>query len=274
MRHVIIVLIALFSGHAALAAECPVLRETGAPQLTGAAAHTTIVCHAGYAALEDNDLLVPRWVAYRLFATRTMGCLRPAGDFHAEETLPAGRRAEPEDYRRSGFDRGHLAPAEDFAFDAALLSDSYSMANVVPQLPGLNREGWERLEQTVRAWAWTRGDLAIFSGPVFTEQVRTIGNGRIGVPSAFFKVIVDPEARDAIGFLMPQRYVAKGNLARWVVSIAEIEAKTGLAFPLPDGVDRQARPLMWPAAPGAWYRSRQQVCQALRQMPEIPAVAH
>lgn len=114
---------------------------------------TTAVCHAGYAAMVDDERLVPRWVAYHLTAAHTLGCMHRTDNFHADEELPAAHRAEPADYRRSGYDRGHQAPAEDFAWSRVEMRDSFSMANMAPQLPRLNRAEWKRLEEMVRAWA-------------------------------------------------------------------------------------------------------------------------
>jgi endonuclease G len=270
MRPSVAALLALIFGFSlsnqeAGAATCPILSETGTPSFNSSA-QVTLVCHAGYAALHDDALLVPRWVAYRLTAMHTMGCMKPVEEFHGDELLPAGRRAEREDYRKSGFDRGHLAPAEDFAWDPWLLKDSFSMANVTPQLPGLNREGWERLEATVRAWAWTRGDLVVFVGPILSEPTPTIAGGRIAVPVAFFKIVVDPQTGEAIAFLMPQRYIGKGHLERWVTTAAEIQARTGITFPLPGTVDPMARSPLWPADITAWRHSHGQVCAAERQL--------
>ncbi|PKU22355.1 DNA/RNA non-specific endonuclease [Telmatospirillum siberiense] len=264
MVRLFILALALLLGQPAFAADCPVLSETGHP-LLAAGAHVTPVCHAGYAALHDDDLLIPRWVAYRLTTLHTLGCVKLSGEFHAEGALPAGRRAEPDDYRRSGFDRGHQAPAEDFTWDLQQTYDSFSMVNAVPQLPGLNREGWERLEQTVRAWAWTRGSVIIFSGPVLTPSPPSIGASGVAVPIAFFKVIYDPAEGQAIGFLMPQRYIAKGDLGRWVASIAEIQARTGITFPLPGSVDITARPTLWPADISGWRHAHRQACEAARK---------
>jgi endonuclease G, mitochondrial len=111
----------------------------GKPQLTNAA-DTTPVCHVGYIVLHDNKFLVPRWVAYRLTGPRSLGCLARTNNFHADENLPDGKRATPDDYSGSGFDQGHQAPAQDFAWSAGTMKDSFSMANMAPQLPGLNRQ--------------------------------------------------------------------------------------------------------------------------------------
>jgi endonuclease G len=265
MRALILIALLLFLNHAAAAADCPALSETGSP-LLNTPAHVTQVCHAGYTALHDDDLLIPRWVAYRLTSLHSMGCLKPFAEFHAEDILPPGRRAEPTDYRRSGFDRGHQAPAEDFAWDLQEEQDSFSMVNAVPQLPGLNREGWEYLEQTVRAWAWTRGAVVVFAGPILTPQPPTIGDDRVAVPIAFFKVVYDPQTEEAIAFLMPQRYVTKGDLSRWITSVADIQERTGITFPLPRHIDIASKSPLWPADIPGWRRAHRQECTAEKQL--------
>ncbi len=259
-RFIILFCLAWLQGVSAFAADCPLLAETGEPAFAGGDVPTTAVCHTNYAALHDDGLLVSRWVAYRLTTARTLGCLKPGEDFYAEPMLPAGKRAEPEDYRRSGYDRGHLAPAEDFAWDADALRDSFSMANAVPQLPGLNREGWRRLEEMVPSWACSRGDLTVFTGPILAPDRGTIGAGRIAVPAAFFKVVLDPRSRQAIAFVLPQRYVGKSGLDRWITSIADIEARTGLSFPLPADTDRTAKASLWPADIPAWRLAAHLAC--------------
>src|SRR6185312_3678536 len=204
--------------------------------------HATAVCHPGYAALLDDDRHVPRWVAYHLTAAHTLGCVPRKNDFHTDEELPAGDQARAADYRRSGYDRGHQAPAEDFAWNAEEMHDSFSMANMAPQLPGLNRGEWERLEETVRAWALQRGELVIYVGPTLVDDNEMIGVDHVVVPSGFWKVIVDPVRREALAFSMPQRRIPKGDLAPWETSIQAMEDKAGISLPLPDRIDRSARP--------------------------------
>ncbi|MTK63031.1 MAG: DNA/RNA non-specific endonuclease [Methanobacterium sp.] len=238
-------------------AGCPVLDETGTPALT-APADTTLVCHKGYAASVDNAALVPRWVAYKLTADHTLGCNIRENNFHPDEFL-TGRRAVPADYAKSGYDKGHQAPAEDFAFDAALLSDSFSMANMAPQLPGLNRAGWERLEETVRVWAWSRGAVVVLVGPFIGPNPPTIGHG-VTVPDGFWKVLFDPATGEALAFAMPQQPVAKGPLEPWETTVAEGARRAGVMLPLPATVDRAAKPALWLADVRKWHLAKKKAC--------------
>lgn len=220
----------------------------------------TPVCHSGYAAAVDDVDLVPRWVAYHLTGPHTLGCLERGNNFHPDEGLPAGHRARPVDYAKSGYDIGHQAPAQDFAWDAGEMSDSFSLANMAPQLPGLNRQGWERLEEAVRAWAWSRGDLQVYVGPVIGSADAKIGVDQVDVPVAFWKVLVDRSTGEAVAFEMPQQDVAKGDLSPWQRSIADVERDAAIQLPLPAAVDRDARPAIWAADLTGWRRAHAAAC--------------
>ena len=74
-------------------------------------------------------------------------------DFREDQINVSTGTAYLEDYRGSGYDRGHLAPAEDFEWSAEAMSDSFFMSNMSPQDPSFNRGIWKRLENRVRTWA-------------------------------------------------------------------------------------------------------------------------
>lgn len=227
------------------------------------APHTSrlsVVTHQGYSAAIDDGALVPRWVMYRLKGEVVAGCNKRRDDFHAESQLSAARRAVPDDYVGSGYDKGHMAPADDFAADAGEMSDSFSMANMAPQLPGLNRAQWEHLEETVRAWALARGELTIYVGPVLPPRPETIGVDRVAVPSAFWKVIVDPGQQQALAFIMPQQAIAKGDLKPWETSITEVQQAAGIELRIPAAIDRSAKPALWPASITGYRREHKLNC--------------
>jgi endonuclease G len=218
------------------------------------------MCHRGYAALVDDDALIPRWVAYRLTAKHSLGCLERTNDFHADGGLPVAHRAQPSDYEHSGYDQGHQAPADDFAWDIGAMKDSFSMANMAPQLPGLNRAEWERLEETVRAWAWQRGDLIVYVGPIFKASKRAIGPDHVQVPSAFWKVIVAVETGEALAFEMPQRAIKKGDLRPWETTIVTIEKAIGIVLPLPANTNINKEPALWATDLNGWKAAKKKKC--------------
>ncbi|HWT97851.1 MAG TPA: DNA/RNA non-specific endonuclease [Terriglobales bacterium] len=251
----------------AVAALLPVLCNanpdpaTQRPMLTAPhVARLSYVSHQGYSAAIDDVALVPRWVMYSLKGEVVAGCVKRHDNFHAEAQLMAARHAAPDDYAGSGYDKGHMAPADDFTLDAGEMSDSFSMANMAPQLPGLNRAQWEHLEETVRAWAMARGELTIYVGPVLPPRPATIGADRVAVPSAFWKVIVDPTQQQALAFIMPQQAIAKGDLRPWEATVADVQQAAGIELPLPATINRMTKPALWPASITGYRREHKLNC--------------
>ncbi len=258
----VIVVVAGFLFLAALARAdeaCARHLPLGRPKI--AATQTTPVCHAGYFALHDDVLKDPRYVTYLLKGADTLCCGKRADKFHAEAQLRKGGRATPADYKASGFDKGHQAPAADMTCSSALSRDSFSMVNMAPQVGGLNRQEWERLEETVRAWAWRRGELLIFVGPIFSERPRRIGKNRVAVPAAFWKVLVDLDRAEALAFIMPNRAIRKGPLEPWQVTVADVEDAAGVRLPLPSAIDVETKPKLWRADIAAWTKTHNAACR-------------
>lgn len=232
----------------------------GSPQVAGEA-NLTFVCHAGYAAMHDDDKLIPRWVAYRLTGPHTLGCNARSNKFHADEQLPKDRRATPADYTRSGYDRGHQAPAADFAWSKAQSLDSFSMVNMAPQVGALNRAQWERLEEHVRAWALARGEIEVYVGPVVGKRHATIGANFVAVPAGFWKVVVDVKRDDVIAFITPNKATPKGPLDPWLTTVADVEESAGVTLPLPETAARDAVAKLWPADLAGWKKKRKAACK-------------
>lgn len=176
------------------------------------------------------------WVAYLLPAEHALNMHERRNNFRADPDLATGS-ALPADYSRSGYDRGHLAPAADFDYDRRALSESFFMTNISPQLPAFNRGGWKELEDQVRKWATEYDSLYVVTGPLLEQGLKKIGDNRVSVPKYFYKIILDsrqPEVK-MIGFLMPNKKITRGPWP-YVVTVDSIEQLTGLNFfpQLPD----------------------------------------
>jgi DNA/RNA endonuclease G (NUC1) len=206
--------------------------------------------HEGYVVAQDGRLKIPLWVQYELKRSDLNGPAERGDNFHADTSIPRGFRAELADYEQSGFDRGHMAPAEDMTRSIQVMSDSFLLSNMAPQIGvGFNRQIWAQLEMAVRGWVEQRGSLTIITGPVFApEQNRVsyaiIGKDGVAVPTHFFKIVVD--ARDlgnpeALAFLLPNQDLSGRRPAEFLTSIDEIEQVTGLDFLLALPASVQAR---------------------------------
>lgn len=134
------------------------------------------------------------------------------------------------DYRGSGYDRGHMAPAMDMRWSPVSMTQCFYMTNMCPQEHGLNGGCWRTLEQTVHKWTKRDKRLIIATGPVLGNGMDMIGPRRnIAVPKAFFKAVYAPAQGRAIAFLF-NNVRTTGGIKDHVVSVSYVERVTGLSL--------------------------------------------
>lgn len=171
------------------------------------------------------------WVVYILTREEVeKGSEARTDNFRADKSISSGSAALS-DYRGSGYDRGHLAPAGDMKWDHEAMSQSFLMSNMSPQAPSFNRGIWKQLEEQVRDWAVEKDSLYVVSGPVLTSIESSIGENQVGVPGYYFKVIVDlsPPDHGMIAFLLPNQR-SDAELISYAISVDSLESYTGYDF--------------------------------------------
>jgi endonuclease G, mitochondrial len=137
---------------------------------------------------------------------------------------------QPTDYRNTGYDRGHLAPSGDFEWSESANDATFTMANMAPQLPGLNRVAWRALEDQVRKWTCKEQRLRVVTGPVYGAHPKKLKSG-VTVPRGFFKVVLDETSpKKAIGFVLYQDDSDYEIFRRRIKSVRSVEAEVGLNF--------------------------------------------
>ena len=143
-----------------------------------------------------------------------------------------GSTAMNEDYTRSGYDRGHLAPAGDMKWSAKAMRESFYLSNICPQKPKLNRGIWKDLEEQCRLWALDNGSLLIVTGPVITGDMKRLGKNRVAIPKAFYKVLCyhTEKGYKGIGFLFENRDYKDNSLKSMAIPIDSVEKATGIDF--------------------------------------------
>ncbi|HXE18659.1 MAG TPA: DNA/RNA non-specific endonuclease [Castellaniella sp.] len=253
-RWIFLVLLVLYRPLPAHAFGCDRTFAGGqAPVLLNAklAPRTTPLCYQAYAVLASGVTRGPLWSAEHLTAQGLANARATTrdGQFHEEDQLPPDDRATLADYVRSGFDRGHMAPSGDMP-DPVAQQQSFSLANIVPQAPELNRGLWEGIERGVRRLAEREGDLYVVTGPAFQgQQVQSL-KGRVLVPTATWKAIYDPVARGAGAYMCPN--VSRPDCT--TLSIAALSRTIGLdPFPwVPNAVKRTAMQLPAPEPSRYW----------------------
>ena len=214
-----------------------------------------LLCRKGYALAHNPDRKTPDWVAEHLTTDKASAQLERKNYFQSDPDLPPGKRAELSDYKNSGYDRGHMAPAGDMRWDLDAYKQSFYLSNMAPQIgPHMNRGIWAKLEEAVRAWAKTRGELYIYTGPIYDNEldaVETIGEHEVGIPTHFYKVIFDPTRKEAIAFIMPNDELRTQDLPKYIVSVDHVETQTGLKFLSALDAAEQAQ-IESKKAPGMW----------------------
>ena len=160
------------------------------------AQRTTLLCNDAYAAVASGVTHGPLWSAEHLTTASLAGAHATPrqGEFHPDDRLPLADAAQLDDYRRSGYDRGHMAPSGDMPNEQAQ-DQSFSLANMVPQTAELNRGIWAGVESAMRTLADSRGELYLVTGPAFQgKQIKSIGADGVLVPTSTWKAVYDPQA--------------------------------------------------------------------------------
>lgn len=189
---------------------------------------------------------IPNWVAWTVTADMLGHPVvsRSEGSFSIDRTVQGCATAA--DYRRSGYDRGHMAPAADMKWDRQAMKDCFMFTNIAPQTTTLNTGAWNKLEQACRniASVDSLGRAVVICGPVMTQGYRaTIGDSQVMVPPAFFKVVLYRRADGSpatIGFIMNNGKV-DGGMQKCAMTVDEVEDITGHDFftTLPDSIEQQ-----------------------------------
>ncbi len=149
-----------------------------------------VLCQPGYALAPLPGARVPAWSAEHLTAASVAAAevTKRTGSFHVEAREPEAERATLADYDGSGFDRGHMAPVGDFG-NPSEEAATFSLGNMVPQRPELNRFLWQDVESTVRRLAITHGEAWIVTGPVVPPDAARLA-GCVAIPSATWKAVL------------------------------------------------------------------------------------
>ena len=191
----------------------------------------TIIDRPGYALGYIEYHEQPAWVIYIMTQTEaTTKAAKRTNKFRSDPEIPTGS-ATAADYRRSGYDRGHLAPAADMAFSGRTMADSFFFSNMSPQKPAFNRGIWKELESLVRYFAITERKIVVVTGPILPkEKTVTIGANQVTVPTHYYKVIFDlTPPQKMIGFILPNEG-SHEPLATFAVTVDAVEKATGLNF--------------------------------------------
>ena len=189
-----------------------------------------IVKHDYYSLSYNEKYEQAEWVAYELKKSyvRSSNFDRP---YFIEDPKVKTRSADWRNYKKSGYDKGHLCPAGDMEFEINAYNDTFFTSNISPQIHDFNGGIWKRLEQKVRYWATKYDGVYVITAGVLQPNLKTIGQEKVLVPNYFYKILLDNSDRQykMIAFLVPNEKSDK-PLYSFVVSVDSIEKITGIDF--------------------------------------------
>ena len=212
----------------------------GMPSQAGKNAEDFLVERAQFALSYNSAEGGPNWVSWHLQEDNLGDAQR--GKFRPDPMLPDDWQVRPNDYRGSGYDRGHVCPSGDRTASKEDNDATFMMSNMLPQTAALNQHVWKDLEDYCRDVAKEGNELYIVAGGI--GSVERIGRGKINVPAQCWKIaVILPEGDNdlsridtntrIIAVLMPNQentQVEKAQWSQYATSVAQIEKTTGYDF--------------------------------------------
>lgn len=192
------------------------------------------LCSDNFAVLHSGRSKTPLLVIERLNRAQVLDAKgkRRTNEFYPDPRLPRNERAYLDDFKGSGYDRGHLAPAGDAPSPNAM-AQSFALSNMVPQDPVNNQKVWNKLEKDTRKYVMrAAGDVFVFTGPIFDANHATVGRNNVYVPTRLFKLVYDQTSKRAWAQVLPNSAAARLSKP---MSYPEFVQQTG--WRLLDGLD-------------------------------------
>jgi len=236
MKKLVLVLSLLLSttAYAGINQTCGQFTAAGTPQYTAKAGDQEI-CHKNYAVIHRCDVKAPSAVFEHLTIATMSGPAKRKDDFRPDPQVTPNCSAALADYATVGrtHDRGHMSPAGNNNINADIMSESFFLSNMVPQVANNNRGIWKQLETYERQWATAPGtDFYIISGGIWDAGYSKTGNG-LGIPTRLYKIIIEKNSKKVMAYLMPNGPLPVADLPKYQTTVAAVEAATGFKFQLP-----------------------------------------
>ncbi|VAW46278.1 DNA/RNA non-specific endonuclease [hydrothermal vent metagenome] len=219
----------------------PSMTYMGLPQIKNGLASqgwSRVLRNEGFMLEYSERLANPLWVVYKVKSQRFKTGKRPRKFMADWRSMTHVRH---QDYTRSGYNRGHMAPNYLIAtrYGKKAQKETFLMTNISPQKGRLNQKTWQRLEEVIaNDFSQWHGDFWVVTGPIFDKAPKIIQNTSIAIPKAFYKILIKPsdkpfdnqDPKMALAFILPQNAKTNENLMTFITSIDDVEKQSGIDF--------------------------------------------
>lgn len=205
--------------------KCSNLIIWGAPQIK-VEGDNQYICKHNYALNVNYKTKISYFSVEHITPESLVNNVSRKDDFREDPDVPEKYRVTLKDYAGTKLDRGHMSPAADFVSDAKIMSESFFLSNMMPQVPSNNRGIWKHTEELTRSWA-SNTELYVITGTIYQKGYKTIGDG-VGVPSFVYKIVIQPANKRMIAFLYPNEKLNPKDIKNYIVPVSEIEAKANI----------------------------------------------
>ena len=219
----------LFGNANPLDDKCPQFAPFGSPVMK---VQDQYYCRTNYAIQYNTETKTSYFVLEHVTKESMTGPAKRKDDFRPDADIPKQFQANLADYASEGktYDRGHMAPAGDNTQTEKIMSESFLLSNMVPQVANNNRGIWKQLETKVRTYVASTNDLYVASGPIYDAGYKTIGPGKVGVPTRLYKIVIDVKGNKASAYIFPNTALPANDVEKYKVTIADVEKATGINF--------------------------------------------
>ncbi len=187
-----------------------------------------LVKHAYYSLSYSEENEQAEWVYYTLNPEMLKQKVKRRDNYYLDTNITT-HSASKKDYSGSTYHKGHLVPARDMLFSNHSMLQSFYMSNIAPQNSSFNKGIWLKLENRIRKWVTSEGEMHIVAGGVFSNNLGKIGLNQVTIPSYFYKIVYSEEKNKMIGFVIPNKNNSS-DLKDLAFSVDSIESLTNINF--------------------------------------------
>lgn len=206
-----------------------------------------------YSAEYDCTKKHTRWVAFTFDNVSNQKNTNRSDKWGNDPNIPAAYRTYASDYS-SPYNKGHLVASADRYITREANVQTFYYSNMSPQITSFNGGIWNQMEEKVRSWAksLSASDTVYvvkggkIDGTIADGTLIEYTGNQVAVPQNYFMAILSlkggatPQYK-AIAFYINQKTYSSSSISNYVISIDELEQKTGIDFfhNLPDNIENE-----------------------------------